>query len=66
MIKVFDREKFVEEVFEMEAEYLEQFALEASDENEEDELNIWFEDFNFACNCDGQSNAFIDYGYIPF
>lgn len=27
MIKAFDREEFVEEVFEMEAEHLEQFGL---------------------------------------
>lgn len=27
MVKVFDREEFVEEVFEMEAEYLAQFGL---------------------------------------
>lgn len=27
MVKVFDREEFVEEVFEMEAEYLEQVGL---------------------------------------
>lgn len=65
MIKVFDKEEFVEKVFEMEAEYLEQFGLEVS-ENEEDELNIWFKDFNFACNCDGKSDDCIDYGYILF
>ncbi|WP_283593116.1 hypothetical protein [Paraclostridium bifermentans] len=46
MIKVFDREEFVEEVFEMEAEYLEQFGLEEVVENEDTELNIWFKDFN--------------------
>lgn len=28
MIKVFDKEEFVEKVFEMEAEYLDQFGLE--------------------------------------
>lgn len=35
MVKVFDREEFVEEVFEMEAEYLEQFGLEEVVENED-------------------------------
>lgn len=65
MIKVFDKEEFMEKVFKMEAEYLEQFGLEVS-ENEEDELNIWFKDFNFTCNCDGKSDDCIDYGYIPF
>lgn len=35
MVKVFDREEFVEEVFEMETEYLEQFGLEEVVENED-------------------------------
>lgn len=35
MIKVFDREEFVEEVFEMEAEYLDQFGLEEVLENKD-------------------------------
>lgn len=43
MIKVFDREEFVEEVFEMEAEYLDQFKLkEIGEGNEDTELDIWF------------------------
>lgn len=46
MVKVFDREEFVEEVFEMEAEYLEQFGLEEVVENEDTELDKWFKDFN--------------------
>lgn len=31
MIKVFNKEKFVKEVFEMEAEYLEQFGIDMSE-----------------------------------
>ncbi|WP_290061482.1 hypothetical protein [Paraclostridium bifermentans] len=47
MIKVFDREEFIEEVFEMEAEYLEQFGVEEICEgNEGTKLDIWFKDFN--------------------
>lgn len=47
MIKVFDKEEFVEEVFEMEAEYLEQFGSNDICEDIEDtELDIWFKDFN--------------------
>ncbi|MCE9674418.1 hypothetical protein LPC27_01455 [Paraclostridium bifermentans] len=46
MVKVFDREEFVDEVFEMEAEYLDKFGLEEVVENEDTELNIWFKDFN--------------------
>lgn len=46
MIKVFDREEFVEEVFEMEAEYLDKFGLEEVVEDEDTELNVWFKDFN--------------------
>lgn len=46
MVKVFDREEFVEEVFEMEAEYLDKFGLEEVMENEDTELNRWFKDFN--------------------
>lgn len=46
MVNVFDREEFVEKVFEMEAEYLDQFGLEEVVENEDTELNIWFKDFN--------------------
>lgn len=46
MVKVFDREEFVEEVFEMEAEYLEQFGLEEVVENKDTELDKWFKDFN--------------------
>lgn len=46
MIKVFDKEQFVEAVFEMEAEYLDQFGLEEVVENEATELDIRFKDFN--------------------
>lgn len=46
MVKVFDREEFVEEVFEMEAEYLDKFGLEEVVEDEDTELNVWFKDFN--------------------
>lgn len=66
MIKVFDREEFVEEVFEMEAEYLEQFGLESIGESEDAELDIWIEDLNFVCNYNAQIDTFIDYKYIPF
>lgn len=31
----------------METEYLEQFGLEISDKNEEDELSIWLKYINF-------------------
>lgn len=46
MVKVFDREEFVEKVFEMEAEYLDQFGLEDVVENKDTELDKWFKDFN--------------------
>lgn len=47
MIKVFGKEEFVEEVFEMEAEYLEQFGSNHICEYREGtELDIWFKDFN--------------------
>lgn len=46
MIKVFDREEFVEEVFEMEAEYLDQFGLKEVVENKDTELDKWFKAFN--------------------
>lgn len=46
MIKVFDKEEFVEKVFEMEAEYLEQFGLKEVVENKYTELDKWFKDFN--------------------
>lgn len=46
MIKVFDKEEFVEKVFEMEAEYLNQFGLEEVVENKYTELDKWFKDFN--------------------
>lgn len=46
MVNVFDREEFVEKVFEMEAEYLEQFGLEEVVENKDTELDKWFKDFN--------------------
>lgn len=62
MIKVFDKEEFVKEIFEMEAEYLEQFWLEGADESEDDEQDIGFENFNR----EEQSDAFIDYRCIPF
>ncbi|MEX6585210.1 hypothetical protein [Paraclostridium bifermentans] len=46
MVKVFDREEFVEKVFEMEAEYLYKFGLEDVVENKDTELDKWFKDFN--------------------
>ncbi|MBS5953543.1 MAG: hypothetical protein KIB53_06940 [Paraclostridium bifermentans] len=52
----------MEKIFEMEAEYLEQFWLEGSDESEDDEQDIGFENFNR----EEQSDAFIDYRCIPF
>lgn len=43
MVKVFDREEFVQEVFEMEAEYLERFGLKDICQDIEDiKLDIWF------------------------
>ena len=63
MIKVFDREEFVEEVFEMEAEYLEQFGLkEVGEDNEDTELNIWLKDFN----SNEQRENFIGNKEVPF
>lgn len=63
MIKVFDREEFVEEVFEMEAEYFEQFGLkEVGEDNEDTELNIWFKDFN----SNEQRENFIGNKEVPF
>lgn len=62
MIKVFDKEEFVELVFEMEAEYLGQFGLEEIIENEDTELNIWFKDFN----SNQQRENFIQNKEVPF
>lgn len=46
MVNVFDREEFVEKVFEMEAEYLDQFGLEEVVDNKDTELDKWVKDFN--------------------
>lgn len=46
MIKVFDREEFMENVFKMEAEYLEQFGFKEVIENKDTELDKWFKAFN--------------------
>lgn len=46
MVKLFDREEFIEKVFEMEAEYLDQFGLEEADESEDNEQDIGFENLN--------------------
>lgn len=46
MVKLFDREEFIEKVFEMEAEYLDQFGLEEVVENKDTELDKWVKDFN--------------------
>lgn len=47
MIKAFDKEEFVEKVFEMEAGYLEQFrSNDVCESNEDTELDIWVKDFN--------------------
>ncbi|WP_270660015.1 hypothetical protein [Paraclostridium bifermentans] len=63
MIKVFDIEEFVEVVFEMEAEYLEQFGLKDICEDREDtELDIWFKDFN----SNEQREDFIENKKDPF
>ncbi|MBU5288285.1 hypothetical protein AALJ34_16780 [Paraclostridium bifermentans] len=62
MIKVFDKEEFVEKVFEMEAEYLEQFGLKEVVENKYTELDKWFKDFN----CKEETEVFIDDGDMPF
>ena len=62
MVKVFDREEFVDEVFEMEAEYLDKFGLEEVVEDEDTELNIWFKDFN----SNEQRETFIQNKEDPF
>lgn len=46
MVKVFDREEFMENVFKMEAEYLEQFGFKEVIENKDTELDKWFKAFN--------------------
>lgn len=46
MVKLFDREEFIEKVFEMEAGYLDQFGLEEVVENKDTELDKWVKDFN--------------------
>lgn len=62
MIKVFDREEFVGELFEMEAEYMKQFGLWSTGENEEGELDIWFKVFNSK----EERDTFTDHGDTPF
>lgn len=62
MVNVFDREEFVEKVFEMEAEYLDQFGLENVVENKDTELDKWFKDFN----SNEQRETFIQNKEDPF
>lgn len=62
IVNVFDREEFVEKVFEMEAEYMDQFGLEEVVENKNTGLDKWLKDFN----SNEQREAFIDNGDIPF
>lgn len=66
MIQVFDREQYFEDMAIMESEYLEHFGLVPINESDYNDLKCWFEDFKYECFGSGSSDAFVDYGYVPF